>query len=271
MGRSAWPLARRGDILCPSKSTPARSTPPKREGSAVDHIGSTYTRGKAKSRSWPSGVRSSSPLSGGDRPPVGFIAAIARSMPGATRHVAREEVLLRVLLRHGLAREHELPEVQRRAWPQGEKIAGQGRSGNDCSALGIRLRPWLAKTLILLRRDFSGEREIAEIGVTPHAYAPAAKQAAAPSDPRGLAHRRQGRHEAILIGVCGHQHARCEGQDQGAAEDWDYGGARDSSPRGTSAKSRGARMAGRYQRTGVSVQPGYSASTYPRSLACVAQ
>jgi hypothetical protein len=48
--------------------------------------------------------------------------------------------------------------------PQGEKIAGQGRSGNDCSALGISQRPWPAKTLIpLLRRDFSGEREIGEI------------------------------------------------------------------------------------------------------------
>jgi hypothetical protein len=65
-----------------------------------------------------------------------------------------------VILRYGLAREHELAKVQRRVWPQGEKIAGQGRSGNDCSALGISQGPWPAKTLILLlRRDFSGERE----------------------------------------------------------------------------------------------------------------
>jgi hypothetical protein len=45
------------------------------------------------------------------------------------------------------------------------KVAGQGRSGNDWSALGISQRPWPAKTLILLlRRGFSGECEIAEIG-----------------------------------------------------------------------------------------------------------
>ena len=67
------------------------------------------------------------------------------------------------------------PTASRRQWrvgvpmadpmrPQGEKIAGQGRSGNDCSALGISQRPWPAKTLILLlRRDFSTEREIAQI------------------------------------------------------------------------------------------------------------
>ena len=67
------------------------------------------------------------------------------------------------------------PTASRRQWrvgcqwptqcgPKGEKIAGQGRSGNDCSALGISQRPWPRKTLILLlRRDFSGEREIAEI------------------------------------------------------------------------------------------------------------
>jgi hypothetical protein len=36
-------------------------------------------------------------------------------MPGTTQHLAREEVLLRGLLRHGLAREHELPEVQQHA------------------------------------------------------------------------------------------------------------------------------------------------------------
>ena len=91
---------------------------------------------------------------------MGFIAAIARSMPGATRHLAREEVLLRILLRHGHPGELEGANVQRRVWPQGEKIAGQGRSGNDCSALGISQGPWPAKTLILLlRRDFSGERE----------------------------------------------------------------------------------------------------------------
>jgi len=48
--------------------------------------------------------------------------------------------------------------------PQEEKIAGEGRSGNDCSALGISQRPWPAKTLILLLcRGFSGEHEIAEI------------------------------------------------------------------------------------------------------------
>ena len=56
------------------------------------------------------------------------------------------------------------PDRPRGSDPQGEKIAGQDRSGNDYSALRVSQRPWPAKTLILLlRRDFSGEREIAEI------------------------------------------------------------------------------------------------------------
>src|SRR6266581_652305 len=51
-------------------------------------------------------------------------------------------------------------------------------------------------------------------GVTSHVYSTAARQAAAPSYSRGLAHRRQGRDEAILSDVRGHQHAWCDSQHQ---------------------------------------------------------
>src|SRR6266581_537211 len=80
-------------------------------------------------------------------------------------------------------------------------------------------------------------------GVTSHVDSTTARQAAAPSYSRGLAHRRQGRDEAILIDVRGHQHAWCESQNQRAIEDRDHGAARVSSPRGASAPRRGTRVA----------------------------
>jgi hypothetical protein len=50
------------------------------------------------------------------------------------------------------------------AAPQGERSRARAVRETAVQALGISQRPWPAKTLILLlRRDFSGEREIAEV------------------------------------------------------------------------------------------------------------
>src|SRR5437016_4716531 len=90
--------------------------------------------------------------------------------------------------------------------------------------------------------------------------------AAAASNPHVLVSSRQGGEESVLVELRGHQREWRKNQNQGALEDRHDRAAGTGSSRGTAPPRRGAGLAGRCRRAGISVQPQYPASPDPRDL-----